>query len=66
MVKTLTPSEVRAHFRAAQRDGIPFIPECEALRQSWDRFVCGGLSTLEKRKRLPRSGKPLSDMRGDQ
>ena len=23
-------NEVRAHFRAAQRDGIPLIPECEA------------------------------------
>jgi hypothetical protein len=30
MVTILTASEVRAHFRAAQRDGIPLIPECEA------------------------------------
>jgi hypothetical protein len=30
MVTTLTSDEVRAHFRAAQCDGIPLIPECEA------------------------------------
>ena len=46
MVTTLTEHEIRAHFRAAQRDGIPLIPE--SLRQSWDRFPCGGLSTLER------------------
>ena len=30
MVTTLTPHEVRHHFRAAQRDGIPLIPQCDA------------------------------------
>ena len=30
MVTILTASEVRARFRAAQRDGIPLIAECEA------------------------------------
>jgi len=30
MVTTLTPHEVRHHFRAAQCDGIPLIPQCDA------------------------------------
>jgi len=30
MVTSLTPHEVRLHFRAAQRDGIPLIPQCDA------------------------------------
>jgi hypothetical protein len=30
MATTLSPHEVRRHFCAAQRDGIPLIPVCEA------------------------------------
>ena len=46
----LSTNEVRAHFRAAQRDGFPLIPECDACGTSGVALLREPIGTGEKKE----------------
>ena len=52
----LSTNEVRAHFRAAQRDGFPLIPECDACGASGIALFAAAYRHWRKERGFPDPG----------
>jgi hypothetical protein len=52
----LSTNEVRAHFRAAQRDDFPLIPECDACGTSGVALFAAAYRHWRKERGFPDPG----------